>query len=758
MHKDHVQNGEKLFSAVALRCRRLKRFCARLAAPVVLAAAVLSLLPAPVSAGEEPGGGQTLVVGIPQGRCPLFYSDPKSGRPVGIGVDLMKAAADQAGFSGVSFRFIEEATLKDALDNGGYDLVMPFGSAVSSASGKPSIVSENLFQTPFTLVTQPDRFQEIPTLNKLKVGMLYSQAGVAETVRAAFSGIQITLYPNIAQSVKALRIGQVDALLHNSYVWSYVLQKPSYADLTIQPAAMISMDFRAASLESARARELIARLNEGIARVPDTRKQAIILDYTTRRLYRYDFGDYLYQYGIVIVLGVLLIAALIAIVLLRMRAAHLEQEERMRRLIDYDQLTGLLNVNGFRKQVARLLSEHPDAQYVLAYNNIRDFKFINQSLGRTAGDMLLKFWAARAVEKIGEDEAIGRLEADHFAILRRISGAEQIQNDEHNLFDPLRNFFVSQGKDNRVQICSGLYVLTPRDFKNIDVDLMLDKARAAERRVHKNLTVNYEFYNPEQWEKGRQISDIVNSLPSAIRSGEIQVWYQPQVDFKTGRITGAEALCRWKHSKLGWLSPAVFIPALEESGLVFDLDCFVWERVCQDLHRWNEQGMRRVVSVNVSREDINHDRDIPGHFRRLVETYAISPEQLHIEITESAYVERPELLINTTEQLRAYGFEVEMDDFGSGHSSLNMLKEVPVDRIKLDLHFLTSSGDPDKSRTIVHCVIQMMTQLGMKLIAEGVETIDQAKFLLSKGCAEMQGYYFHKPMPVEDFERLGEKA
>ena len=196
----------------------------------------------------------------------------------------------------------------------------------------------------------------------------------------------------------------------------------------------------------------------------------------------------------------------------------------------------------------------------------------------------------------------------------------------------------------------------------------------------------------------------------------------------------------------------MFIPVLEETGMIFDLDSYVWDKVCQDLHRWNEQGYHRSVSVNVSRDDIREDRDIPGHFHNLIKTYGLTPEQLRIEITETAYVENSELLISTTEKLRALGFKVEMDDFGSGYSSLHMLKEVPVDRIKLDLHFLTASGDSEKCRTIVSCMINMVNLLGMEMIAEGVETIEQARFLRSQGCCEMQGYYFYKPMPVQDFE------
>lgn len=454
-------------------------------------------------------------------------------------------------------------------------------------------------------------------------------------------------------------------------------------------------------------------------------------------------------------LGLLLAAFVFAAAKQREDAVRKEHEEKMQQLMDHDPLTGLLNMNGFRKRVEELLRANPDKPYFLSYNNIRDFKFINDSLGREAGDELLKFWAGKSLEHLSENEAIGRVDGDHFAVLRLVAGEERMHEDEREVFTPVRNFFLDQGRgDRRVLLCSGIYVLTPKDFREIDVDHMLDLARVAEKRIRVSRRGDYEFYNPEQWQRGKRIAEIINYLPAAIKSGDIQVWYQPQVDYEKGRITGAEALCRWDHSKLGWLYPYDFISTLEEAGLIFNLDSFVWETVCKDLHRWNEAGVRTSASVNVSRDDVRADRDLPAYFMNLVQTYGLSPDQLHIEITETAYVENPEILIDTTERLRAMGFRVEMDDFGSGYSSLHMLKEVPVDRIKLDLHFLTESGDPVKSRTIVSCMVQMIHQLGMEMIAEGVETVEQADFLKDIDCSEMQGYYFYKPMPVHEFEKI----
>ena len=696
-----------------------------------------------------------LIVGVPADRCPIFYIDEETNEITGIGVDLMKLAAENAGYVPV-FRVIEETTLKEALDNEEYDVVIPFGSAVTSSSGKASIVTENLFQTPFTLVTSSDG--KLPPLGSLKVGMLKSLAAGAETVKQLYPNIEIKLYDTMDDCVKALRSGEVDALLHNSYVWSYVLQKSSYQNLKVQPSSMFSMDFKAGTLENEKGNTVIERLNSGIEKISDTQRQAIILKYTSRNLYKYDLSDYLFRYGPLYIMGALLLAAIIAIAVQRIRAVKKQQEEQLRNLLDHDPLTGLLSLNGFKKRAVELISSHPDTPYFLSYNNIRDFKFINDSLGREAGDELLKFWAKKSMENIDDDEAIGRITSDRFVVLRHIASDEQMMSDLKNVFEPVKNFFIDRGKENKVQIVSGIYVLTPKDFRNIDIDHMIDFARVAEKRARESRKEDHIFYNPDQWERGKRIADIVNYLPTALKSGDIQVYYQPQVNYETGEIVGAEALCRWDHVKLGWLSPPGFIETLEDAGLIYDLDCFVWERVCQDLQRWNGQGIHRSVSVNVSRDDISDDIDIVEKFIELIKTYDLTPEQLRIEITETAYAEKPELLIETTQKLQSYGFKVEMDDFGSGYSSLHMLKEVPVDCIKLDLNFLTASGDPKKSHTIISCVIQMINLLKLELIAEGVETKEQADFLKSKGDNIMQGFYFYKPMPVEEFEKLKDRV
>lgn len=694
---------------------------------------------------------EELVVGVPVDRCPIFYIDKDTNQVTGIGVDLMKIAAENAGYKAI-FTVIKEETIKDALDNEAYDIIMPFGSAVKSTKGKETIVTENLFETPFTLVTNGN--VNIPSLNELHVGMLKSLAGARDTVKNMYPGIEVTFYETMQDSVNALRDGKVDALMHNSYVWSYVLQKPAYEDLKVLPKEMFSMDFKAGTLNTEKGRKIVERLNEEIVKITDTQIWAITLDYTSRKLYQYDFFDYMNKFGIYILLIALLVLSLIIVAILIIRFILVEHKKKIKMLVDQDLLTGVLSLEGFRKKAEELITNNPDISYLLIYTNIKNFKYINDSLGKSSGDDLLCFLAKSVSSSLNDVEAIGRITADRFVILYQNLGSDKTFYDYDKKFEPVRNFFMESGKNNRVLMCYGIYVLTKEDYTDINIDRMIDYAHLAEKKLSENQNEGYEFYNHEQWERGKQISDILNNFPYAIKNGCIQVWYHPQVNYEKGIITGAEALSRWNHEKLGFLMPNSFISILEETGLIYDLDLYVWDKVCQDLKQWNDLGYHRAVSVNISRCDIKEDNDLSEIFSNLIKKYDLTTDQLRLEITESTFAEIPERLINTTNKLRNLGFQVEMDDFGSGYSSLNMLKEISVDRVKLDLRFLAATGDIEKSHIIISSIIKMLKRLKINVIAEGVETKEQADYLLNEGCSDMQGFYFYKAITHEEFSKL----
>jgi diguanylate cyclase (GGDEF)-like protein len=693
----------------------------------------------------------TIVVGVTPDRCPMFYTDTE-GNLTGIGIDLMNSAAKSASIN-VEYRAITEPSLKQALDNPNYDLVLPFGSPITSAKGNDSIVSDNFINMPFTFVTLKEK--NLTEVDKVVVGMLSSQKGVAETIKEMYPNMTILYYDTVSECVSSLRLGYVDALLNNAYIWSYVLQKPSYSDLVELTTNLFTVDFRVGALDTEESRILIEKLNEGIASITDTERQAIVLDYTSRKLYKYTFDDYVYTVGPFVFFIALIFGVVILSFVVRHKVTQIKNEEYVTQLINKDSLTGAYSMTGFRDRVEEILRNKPNHRYVILYINIRDFKYINNNFGLKASDEMLKVMVKRIQAILHEDELVCRVESDHIVVFDKLNDIDLITKYKQEVMLPIRNYFVDKGKELIVQLCCGIYTLTEEDYTNVNVDHMIDLARVAELKVRETKKEGYEFYNPNQWQKGKWMSDVVGHLKFAIANGEIQVYYQPQVDYSSGVLIGAEALCRWNHTKLGWISPGEFVPALEDAGFISELDFYVWERVCQDLNRWNKENNRKTVSINVSRFDIKTDVDIVEYLYGLVQKYELDIDQLNIEITETAYVNN-EILIDITQRFRDLGFRVEMDDFGSGYSSLNMLKEIPIDRIKLDLRFLSKDTSDERGRIIIECLIFMAKRLGIDLIAEGVETEEQANMLKELGCTSMQGYYFYKPLNVESFEKVSE--
>lgn len=241
-------------------------------------------------------------------------------------------------------------------------------------------------------------------------------------------------------------------------------------------------------------------------------------------------------------------------------------------------------------------------------------------------------------------------------------------------------------------------------------------------------------------------------VKAAIKNQEFDVYYQPQYDYHTKKMCGAEALMRWHCPKNGTMLPSTFVPELEERGLIYDVDRVIWRRVCSDLRSWIDEGYEIPhLSVNVSGRDLYGD-DFSEYLLSLIQEYHLSPKMLHLEITETMCVRDMDFLKKTVQSLQEKGFVVEMDDFGSGYSSLKNLQNVPYDIIKLDMDFLQESEMNEKAKSILTCVVDMMQKLNLSIIVEGVETESQAELLNRLGCRHMQGFYFGKPEKKEVFE------
>lgn len=415
-------------------------------------------------------------------------------------------------------------------------------------------------------------------------------------------------------------------------------------------------------------------------------------------------------------------------------------------LATYDELTGIYNKQAFYAKTKEMLLDNPDKNFDLLRINIERFKVLNDLFGESTGDKLLRY-IGKFLKEINLPLCVsGRLYADNFVVCY-----EAGKGDSQRMINTLQMVADSFAINNRTILSFGLYRI---DDKTLPVSVMCDRANMALWKAKGNFKKTYCEYDEKMRQQVLKEQKIINAMEMAIKNKEFNLYLQPKYEIKNGTIIGAEALVRWISQENGFISPGDFIPVFENNGFVYEVDKFIWEETCRYLRKWLNEG-RKVypISVNVSRIDL-YDPKLVKHLVDLREKYQLPPQYLELEITESAYTEDPEQIITITRQLREEGFVILMDDFGTGYSSLNMLKDIQIDVLKLDMGFLKSSDYSAKGGNILTAIFKMAESLKMQAIAEGVETKEQVEFLKSIGCKYVQGFYYSKPLPVDEFEKL----
>ncbi|MGN0981973.1 MAG: EAL domain-containing protein [Candidatus Limivicinus sp.] len=428
-----------------------------------------------------------------------------------------------------------------------------------------------------------------------------------------------------------------------------------------------------------------------------------------------------------------------SIIKLRETAAMVNQ-------FQYDRLTGLYSKEFFYQKVREQLEENPEKTYSIVCADIENFKLYNDTHGREAGDKLLREMAKAIRFMTGEEKLCGRYSADRFLILRE---REQELADRQVFFT--ENEGLDSSKPVNISVKWGIYEITDHD---LSVEQMCDRALLAADSAKGHYNRPFAVYDDELRGKLLREKAITDVMEPALAQEQFVVYLQPMYSMKDGGMAGAEALVRWKHPEWGFMSPGEFIPLFEKNGFISRLDAYVWEKVCAKLREWRRADLPLLpVSVNVSRADI-YQSNLVDTLVRLTEKYDIEPSMLHLEITESAYAEKPDQIISTVDKLRKLGFVVEMDDFGTGYSSLSMLNQMKLDYLKLDMHFVQSELAKPVEQSLLHFVIDLAHWMQLSVVAEGAETREQVDRLRNLGCDYVQGYFLARPMPVEDYEKL----
>lgn len=451
-----------------------------------------------------------------------------------------------------------------------------------------------------------------------------------------------------------------------------------------------------------------------------------------------------------IMLAVILIV-IIGMILYLAYYEHMQALKEKRRVdeiqyhLDHDDLTGIYSEKVFLHKVEEKLRTAEPDEYCIVYLDIFKFKLINEMFGYEKGDELLCVLA----------EDLNQLAWDNDGFCGRISG------DKFVLFIPHKEEIISQFRTKKnkggkllpidIYLHYGVYVI--KDL-SIPADRMVDNAQLAQKAVKGDYGNYVSYYDEEIRKKNVKEQEIISSMTQALADGEFVIYLQPQYNYREEKVTGAEALVRWKHPEKGLISPGEFIPVFERNGFIIELDENVWEQVCKLQRKWLDEGRTPLpISVNVSRADLLKG-EVAKKLTGLIEKYGLTADLIRVEVTETAYMDNPQQLVAEIDALRAGGLLVEMDDFGSGYSSLNVLKDLPIQVLKTDLKFLAGAGIETRKERILGSVINMAHQIGMVVIAEGVETKEQADYLLNLECENMQGFYFARPMPVEEFEKM----
>ena len=411
-----------------------------------------------------------------------------------------------------------------------------------------------------------------------------------------------------------------------------------------------------------------------------------------------------------------------------------------------DPLTGLYNREFFFSYAEQYDQHHRDTPMDAIVLDINRFGIINERYGRAYADEVLRRVGEKAREMVHDEGGIVcRREADIFLVY-----CPHREDYKAILDNASMGLAGEQNANNRVRLRMGVYSNVD---KSLELERRFDRAKIASDSVRNSFTRNIGVFDDTLHKAEMYSEQLIEDFPKAVEEGQFKVFFQPKYNITGDKpyLAGTEALVRWQHPELGMISPGVFIPLFEENGLIQDLDHFVWRQAARQIRIWKDEiGYTVPVSVNVSRVDM-YDANIVYSLLDILEESKLEAGDLHLEVTESAYAEDAEQIIETVKRLRSMGFLVEMDDFGTGYSSLNMLSSLPIDVLKLDMQFIRTAFGQEKDTHMLEIIIEIARHLSAPVVAEGVETEEQVKALKEIGCDLVQGYFFSPPVPAEKF-------
>lgn len=689
-------------------------------------------------------------------QYPISYKSTEEAGQKGIVVDVLKKLEY---YSGIIFNIIyvdSYAQAEQMLLSGEADIL---GGDIVSKKNVNDIWKDNTEKSSKKEYTTEFYDMEMAYIGRKGTDMdAYLSIAVPAYVKKCISELEVIypkyefiVYNSDEECLNAILNDKVDAAVQSDLKINEMIIYDKYKEL--QNLKFIPGNFAAAFTISSTDAVLVDILNKTMKSLSDTTMATIENDNIQHiAMEEMTLLEFINRYRGYVGVGIILLISINAFFI---GYKKYEQEKKDKEKAYRDSIANVSSMEKFRIDVEPILKSRQKMNYFLLSVDIEQFKIINDLYGYEAGDKVIAYMGRVLKDNLDKESFITRSTAECFVILKKANELAEVEAYLKEIFKKIEIGISRIDDEYKMLLKAGIYGIVEEDFV---LSSIIDKANMAKSNMEIGHESSYALYSEAMRQNALEEKRMENDMGKALETGQFKLYLQPQVDVKTKKIVSAEALVRWMDPEKGLVPPIKFIPLFEKNGFICNLDHFIWEESIKTLVKWRENSQIMVpISINLSRVDIQKKGMIRG-VMQLFDTYGLHPKWVKAELTESVCLENDKLVMEKMEQLKNFGVQVAIDDFGSGYSSLHMLKRMPVDILKIDKSFLEYDGEmKEKDEILIRDVVELGKHLQMKIVMEGVETREQSDFLEGIGCDIIQGYYYGAPMPVEKFEQLLEE-
>lgn len=666
----------------------------------------------------------------------------------GIVLDSVKAIAGKVG---LEVEYVETDSYKESLEQlwaGEVDLVGDFYSNHSWSEKNDFLITEPYMEVQYIEIRRRERSRPP---EKTRVATCENFFFNTEYILKHYPEENLVYFDREEDCVKAVQMGTADVAFINQYTAKVLLKKDE--NLRLDTFTLFDTDHGLSIALQKDNKVLRSMLNKGISSLGTTNIKRIVEFHTQKINEEVSLMSYVYYNPVefILILGILFCTAMVILIYVVLSKKRYNQH--IYELAFQDTLTGIGNIHFFEEFVDKRFGECREKEIFIISLDISHFSAINETYGRHVGDYTIRYVGQRLKELYGKEGIVARSKVDNFLVFGVIDGDTKAEEWVETIKEEIGKFVYEEKgiRRNEIYLNYDFGIVIEWCTKETSAKILIDHAEMARKVAKRGAHLCY--FNEDMEQQIIRENVITDSMVHALKTGEFQVYYQPKYRMDNDEIVGAEALVRWFSKDYGFMNPGEFISIFENNGFIVELDFYVMEQVYRMLRERIECGEKVVqVSINQSRLHFAQN-DYIERLDELRSRYEIPMNLVELELTESILANIQDISI-MVDKLKANGYYLSLDDFGSGYSSLNMLKEVPINTLKIDKDFLSGGDKEGRSQKVIRKVVELADELGMDVVCEGVEEKEQVEFLKSIGCMYAQGYYYAKPMPEDDFRKL----